>query len=130
MSVDSGGKRPGLDCVLLDLDGTLVDSAGGILGSLRAAFAELGLPEPAGGLGNDLVGPPLHATLPPMVGRAAATEVIVAYRRIYAETGWLRSEPYEGVDALLRHLVDAGLRMAVATSKQERAARLVVGRNG
>ena len=51
--------------ILFDLDGTLIDSADGILGSMRAAFAELGVPEPPGGLGRDLLGPPLHTSLPP-----------------------------------------------------------------
>jgi phosphoglycolate phosphatase len=133
VNASSGSKVSGLagvDAVLLDLDGTLVDSAEGILGSLRAAFAERGIPEPAGGLGRGLLGPPLYATLPPLVGPAAAEEIVVAYRRIYAEAGWLQSTPYDGVDALLRELAGAGLRIAVATSKQEQAAHLIVEKRG
>jgi len=54
--------------VLLDLDGTLVDSASGILGSLREAFDELGLAWSEADLGRQLLGPPLYETLPPIVG--------------------------------------------------------------
>ena len=54
--------------VLLDLDGTLIDSAPGILGSLAAAFAELGIPLPDDGLPRTLLGPPLYRSLPPLVG--------------------------------------------------------------
>lgn len=118
------------DTILLDLDGTLVDSAEGILGSLRAAFAELGVPEPVGGLGRELLGPPLYATLPPLVGADAAAAIVPVYRRIYADTGWLRSTPYGGIDAMLRDLAVRGLRLAVATSKQEAAAMLIIDKHG
>ncbi|BBH69332.1 5'-nucleotidase [Actinoplanes sp. OR16] len=121
---------PHLDTVLLDLDGTLVDSADGILGSLRAALAERGLPEPAAGLGRELLGPPMYVTLPPLFGADEAAAIVGVYRRIYAESGWLRSTPYEGIDAMLRELVARGLRIAVATSKQEAAARLIVEKQG
>ncbi|WP_380166875.1 hypothetical protein [Jannaschia sp. R86511] len=42
--------------VLLDLDGTLVDSAPGILGSLRRAIDEVGLDVPEDALGTHLLG--------------------------------------------------------------------------
>ena len=122
-------KAP-LDSVLFDLDGTLVDSEAGILGSLRAAFAEVGVPVPERGLGRDLLGPPLYASLPPLVGEAATEAIVLAYRRIYADTGWLLSTPYDGIGPVLRRLADRGLTLAVATSKQEAAAELIVEKQG
>jgi len=119
-----------IDSVLLDLDGTLVDSADGILGSLRAAMAEVGVPEPPAGLGRELLGPPMYATLPPLVGAAATEAIVPVYRRIYAETGWLSTTAYEGIGVLLRDLVGLGLRIAVATSKQEAAATMIVEKQG
>ena len=119
-----------LDSVLLDLDGTLVDSEAGILGSLREAFAEVGVPLPAGGLGRDLLGPPLCTSLPPLVGEAATEALVLAYRRIYADSGWQLSTPYEGITEVLIELAGRGLTPAVATSKQEAAARLIVTKQG
>ena len=119
-----------IDTVILDLDGTLVDSADGILGSLRAAFAELGVPEPPGGLGSELLGPPMHATLPSLVGDAIAPELLLAFRRYYVDSGWQVTKPYPGIEALLNDLAGAGLRLAVATSKQELTARLIIERHG
>jgi phosphoglycolate phosphatase len=119
-----------LDCVLLDLDGTLVDSESGILGSLREAFAEVGLPVPAAGLGRELLGPPLYVSLPPLVGAAATEAVVLAYRRIYADSGWRLSTPYDGISEMLLDLARRGLRTAVATSKQEAAAELIVTKQG
>jgi phosphoglycolate phosphatase len=79
--VDTPARPPAT--VLLDLDGTLIDSAPGILGSLAAAFAELGIPLPDGGLPRTLLGPPLYRSLPPLVGADRAPEMLAAYRRIY-----------------------------------------------
>jgi phosphoglycolate phosphatase len=121
---------PSLDSILLDLDGTLVDSADGILSSLRAAMAQLGVPEPSTGLGRELLGPPMYATLPPLVGAAAAEAIVPVYRRIYAEAGWLLTTPYEGIGVLLHDLAGLGLRIAVATSKQEAAATMIVAKQG
>ena len=118
------------DTVLLDLDGTLVDSAPGILGSLREAFDELGMPLPAGGLPHSLLGPPLYVSLPALVGEAATPELLTTYRRIYGERGLLRSPAFDGVDALLRDLAAAGATMAVATSKAEPYAERIVGHRG
>ena len=117
------------DTLLLDLDGTLVDSAPGILGSLRAAFDEVGVPWPEGRIDRTILGPPMYVSLPPIIGDAAPA-VVAAYRRIYADGGLLQSTPFEGVDELLRDLAAAGVRMAVATSKAEPFAREIVERRG
>jgi phosphoglycolate phosphatase len=115
--------------VLLDLDGTLVDSAPGILGSLTAAFAELGIPLPDRGLPRTLLGPPLYVSLPSMVGDAAPA-LLATYRRIYGEVGLRQSPPFDGIDALLRELTDADVRMAVATSKAQVYAERIVEYRG
>jgi phosphoglycolate phosphatase len=116
--------------VLLDLDGTLVDSAAGILGSLQQAFAELDIAVPDGGLSHTLLGPPLYLSLPALVGADRAPGVLAAYRRIYAEQGLHNSAPYDGIDALLQELADVGIRTAVATSKAEVHAERIVAARG
>jgi phosphoglycolate phosphatase len=116
--------------VLLDLDGTLVDSASGILGSLREAFDQLGLAWSDADLGGHLVGPPLYETLPAIIGDEATAAVMPVYRRIYAERGFLSSTPYPGVDALLQSLADGNRRVALATSKAEFAARRILDNHG
>lgn len=117
------------DIVLLDLDGTLVDSAPGILDSMRAAFAEVGVPWPERGIGREIIGPPLHVTIPALTGDAAPA-VIAAYRRIYADHGLLHSPPFDGVSELLSGLAEAGTRIAVATSKAEPFAERIIAANG
>jgi len=116
--------------VLLDLDGTLVDSAAGILGSLREAFDEVGLPWTEAELGTQLLGPPMYTSLPPIIGTEATREVVPVYRRIYAERGLLNSTPYPGVDELLQTLSDGNRRLALATSKVEYSARRILDNRG
>ena len=116
--------------VLLDLDGTLIDSAPGILGSLAAAFAELDIPLPEGGLPRTLLGPPLYRSLPPLVGTDRAPHVLAAYRRIYGEAGIRECVPFDGIDALLRDLDEDGVTLAVATSKAQVYAEKIVEYRG
>jgi len=53
--------RPQL--VIFDLDGTLTDSADGIVSSFRHALGVVGAEVPAGDLPGRIVGPPMHITL-------------------------------------------------------------------
>jgi phosphoglycolate phosphatase len=116
--------------VLLDLDGTLVDSAEGILGSLRQAFGELGIAWSDSVFDHRLLGPPMYETLPPLIGDEATAAVIPVYRRIYAEHGVHLCTPYPGVDKLLASLTDGNQRIALATSKVEPAARRILANQG
>ena len=56
--------RPQL--VIFDLDGTLTDSADGIVSSFRHALGEIGAAVPDGDLAGRIVGPPMHQTLSAM----------------------------------------------------------------
>ncbi|BBG03151.1 MULTISPECIES: HAD hydrolase-like protein [Pseudonocardia] len=117
--------------ILLDLDGTLVDSAPGILGSMRRAIDEAGLEVPESALGTHLLGPPLYRSLPPILGDEGTARVLPLYRRIYGdEGGCLDSTPYPGIEELLRALSGAGVTMALATSKAEPSARKILAHHG
>jgi len=112
--------------VLLDLDGTLSDSAPGILDSLRLAFDEVGVPWVDQATARSLLGPPFWHSLPPLVGADKVDQVVAIYRRHYWDGAMLRTTCYPGVAELLAGLADRGLRLAVATSKAEpQAVRIV-----
>jgi phosphoglycolate phosphatase len=108
-------------CLLLDLDGTLVDSAPGITASVSAALMEIGHPVPPADALRSFVGPPMRETFRKVVGldQATAERALSLYRRRYAETGALDSSVYVGVPELLDAVAASGLPMAVATSKVE-----------
>lgn len=112
--------------MLFDLDGTLSDSARGILASLRHAFAVNGLPPLDPEVERSMLGPPFYESLPPFIGEAALSDVIAAYRQYYGMHGMLDTEPYPGIVDVLSGLRARGVRLAVATSKPEHYAVPIV----
>lgn len=113
--------------VLLDLDGTLTDSAPGIMASLRTAFTETGLPVPGDDRLRGYVGPPLGLSLT----RAGLTDeqaegVVAVYRRELEAGGMYDNAVFDGVAELLAALRDAGTVLVVATAKPQPLARPIV----
>jgi phosphoglycolate phosphatase len=113
--VEGGGRR----LVLFDLDGTLVDSTPGIWTSIRAAAAELGLPEPTEAQLRSMVGPPLQDGFAGAFGLAGddVDRAVLAYRAHYAGGPLLDADVYPGIPELLTGLRVDGTTLAVATSK-------------
>jgi phosphoglycolate phosphatase len=118
--------------VIFDLDGTLVDPAGGITGGIAAALIELGLPVPDKSRMDAMVGPKLSHSLTEIAGVPAALldDVIRIYRGHYASTGIAQSRLYPGIRGLLEDFVAAGRPIAVATQKPEGLARTVLEHHG
>jgi phosphoglycolate phosphatase len=114
-----------LQAVLFDLDGTLSRSAAGIIGSLRQAFDDLGLPRLDEATERALIGPTFADALPPLVGADIVPRLIERYRVHYA-TGMFDTELYEGILDVLDDLRARGVTLAVATSKPESHAVPVV----
>ncbi len=123
--VDSG--------ILLDLDGTLTDSAPGILGSYAATLRALGHePDPALEM-NFVIGPPLVDVMPLVLahyGEDRAELAVATYRRIYGESGWSNSVLYDGIADLLAGLKRDGRRVFLATAKRVDFAEKMLARFG
>jgi phosphoglycolate phosphatase len=112
---------------LLDLDGTLVDSAALITEHLAAALRLADGPRLDPQQLRPLVGPPFEQALPALgltPEQTAAT--ILAYRSSYDRVAATHTPLYPGVPQLLERLRAAGVRLAVATSKPEQVARRIV----
>ncbi|QDP22897.1 HAD hydrolase-like protein [Bradyrhizobium cosmicum] len=113
--------------VLLDLDGTLVDSKAGIVASCSAALRVLG--HDPGKAPDIAIGPPLEdilRTLLQAYGDDRVDEAVVAYRQHYGESGLFGSETYPGIGDALEKMRRAGLRIYLATSKREVFARRIL----
>ena len=120
-----------ITAVLFDLDGTLSDSAPGILGALRAAFAEFGIEWVDDATARSLLGPPFWHSLPPLIGADRVADVVDSYRRHYVEGGSMYDTAgYPGVPELLDALATRGVELAVATSKPEVHAERIVAHLG
>ena len=116
--------------VIFDLDGTLTDSARGIVSSFRHALGEIGAAIPDGDLASRIVGPPMHHTLHAMGLGDHADAAIAAYRADYTARGWAMNSLFDGIAELVADLDAAGVRLAVATSKAEPTAQRIVAHFG
>lgn len=118
--------------VIFDLDGTLIDPAGGITGGIAAALHQAGLPVPEPAQLDAMIGPKLsHALLEiARVPAAKLDEVIRLYRAHYLAEGIARSRVYDGIRGLLESFAEAGRPAAVATQKPEYLARQVLDHHG
>ncbi|WP_426225882.1 HAD hydrolase-like protein [Pseudarthrobacter sp. DSP2-3-2b1] len=118
--------------VIFDLDGTLVDPAGGITDGIAAALAAEGLPVPSQDLLDAMIGPKLSDSLlsVAMVPAAKLDAVIRRYRQYYLATGIAQSRLYPGIRDLLEGFVAAGRPVAVATQKPEGLAQIVLRHHG
>src|SRR3954464_4230903 len=109
--------------VLLDLDGTLIDSHPGILASCLAALRALGH-EPDETLDARIrrsIGPPLEDLMLILLqsyGDDRIAEAVAAYRQHYGESGFLGSVPYPGIGECVEAMKRSGLRVYLATSKR------------
>ena len=120
---------PSVLSVLLDLDGTLVDSQPGIAASCLASLRALGH-DPGEALDiKSVVGPPLEDILRALLERYGddrIEEAVAAYRHHYGEIGLLETSPYPGICCALQEMKRAGIRIYLATSKREIFARRIL----
>jgi len=118
--------------VIFDLDGTLVDPAGGITDGIASALAELGLPVPSQDLLDAMIGPKLSDALlsVAMVPAEMLDDVVRLYRQHYLATGIARSRLYPGIRDVLDSFAAAGRSVAVATQKPEGLALIVLEHHG
>ncbi|WP_175879801.1 HAD-IA family hydrolase [Mycobacterium sp. IS-2888] len=112
--------------VIFDLDGTLTDSAEGIVASFLHALSHIGAPVPEGDLAAQIVGPPMDDTFRAMELGEHADAAIAAFRAEYGARGWAMNTLFDGIATLLADLHAAGVRLAVATSKLEPTARRIL----
>ncbi|MEU2419279.1 HAD hydrolase-like protein [Brachybacterium paraconglomeratum] len=118
--------------VLLDLDGTVVESAPGILVALEHAFDACGEEHPGAERLQSFIGPPLVDSFRSELGMDAerAEALRLAYTDHYLAEGYKLSVPYAGMADLIAGLRADGRTVAIATNKPETTARRVLEHQG
>ena len=118
------------DAILFDVDGTLIDSAPGIINTLKEVFAKMGVDTTNVNLRRYL-GPPLrksfgeHFTDPALIEKA--TDL---YRDSYAVKGSHECAAYPGAAEMLQRLKDAGFVLCTATSKPTQVVTPILEEKG
>lgn len=113
--------------LLVDLDGTITDSLDGISRSLQHALDAVGGRWDSSRDIRSIAGPPMTETLASLGLAGSDLDcALAAYRERYDEVGWQENAVFTGMDTLLNRLAVDGYRMAVATSKDQDAARRIL----
>ena len=105
------------DAILFDVDGTLIDSAPGIINTLEEVFSAMGVDTTNVNLRRYL-GPPLRKSFGEHFTELAKIEEATdRYRRSYAVKGSHECAVFPGAKEMLQRLKDAGYLLCTATSK-------------
>jgi phosphoglycolate phosphatase len=116
--------------LLFDLDGTLMDPAQGIIGSVRHALAALDAAVPAFEALRWVIGPPLRPSFEKLLGgRERVEEAIELYRVRYRGGAMFDAVVYAGIEEALVALARART-LVLATSKPHVLAKPILAHFG
>lgn len=120
------------DYIFFDFDGTISESAPGIVKSVAYALNSMGIEVKDMEELKKFVGPPLIESFQTFYGLdPEQTETAVnLFRKRFEESGIFDNEMYAGIDIMLKKLCDSGKIPIVATSKPEAFARQILQRYG
>lgn len=107
--------------ILFDLDGTITESAPGILNSVRYALKKMGFSIRDEEELLQFIGPPLVDSMNKYYGmnEEQAEQAVVFYREYFSQKGMFENSVYEGIEESLKILSESGKKLAIATSKPE-----------
>lgn len=110
--------------ILFDLDGTLTDPKEGITKSVQYALKAYGIDEPDLDKLCPFIGPPLSDSFREFYGFSdtQSREAIDHFHEYFTRQGMFENKVYPGIEKVLGDLKNAGIILAVATSKPEQFA--------
>ncbi len=105
--------------LLFDLDGTITDPKIGITTCVQYALDSFGIHETDLDRLEPFIGPPLKNSFMDFYGfgEEQAQRAVEKYRERFSAVGLYENELYPGMDLLLRDLKEAGILLAIASSK-------------
>ena len=119
--------------VLLDLDGTLIDSAPGVLAGIHEAFRAVDVVPPADAVMRAWIGPPVRETLARELGvhgDAAVEHANAAFREYFDTVGAHESAAFAGIHDALAEVSRRGALMSIVTHKPAPLAEIALAQHG
>lgn len=117
--------------LLLDVDGTLIDSYPGIREGFLRGLDAVGWQRPDEEFIRRIPGPPMVETMASLgMGPEVIERAMEAYSAYMSGGGWRQFRVFHGIPGLLAVWREAGYELATATSKSERFTRLALERAG
>jgi len=115
--------------ILFDLDGTLTDPETGIVRCIEYALDKMNVHVSKNTDFLKYIGPPLQLAFADLLNtdeKHIIDRAISFFRERFREKGQYENEVYDGIEPLLKKLVDNGKRLFVATSKPEFFAKNII----
>ena len=120
------------ECILFDLDGTLLDSLPGIEASVQAAFQVTGLPLIRSDFRN-LIGPPVRKILSlagNVVEDSKLNALERAFREHYDSVGWRKTRCFRDAQSVLHGLREVGHSLFIVSNKPRHISERILEREG
>ena len=114
--------------ILFDLDGTLLNTYRGVSNAVKYTLEFYGLPIPEEKEMRKYLGPPLRDSFSRFAGipDEKLDEAIAKFREYYFDKGTLQYEFFEDLKPSFNKLRSMGCKIAVATSKLEKGAFIIL----
>ncbi|MEJ5929107.1 HAD-IA family hydrolase [Corynebacterium sp. H128] len=120
-----------MNILLVDVDGTLIDSFPGIRASFLHALTEMNWPIPSEERISQIAGPPMIDTMLDLGMAPGQAQLALAhYLDHYGHTGWKMSSPFPGMHEFLNWARLQGFLLCTATSKGEFFAEQALREHG
>ncbi len=107
------------ELVLFDFDGTIADSAEGILNCVEYALDKHNIPVGDRSRLNFFIGPPLYTSFNHLYGLEGeqCDEIVETYRERYNTQGVFEFTLYDGIVDLVKELKENGIKVGIASAK-------------
>lgn len=118
--------------ILFDLDGTIINSAEGIINCVRYALEDFGITEEDDEKLKAFIGPPLVDSFQEFYhfSEEEAKKATEKYRERYRDKGIFEIEMYDGIEEVFHILKERKKTIALATSKPEVFATRIMEKLG
>lgn len=117
------------EIIFFDLDGTIVDSAPGIIESVKYALKHFNIEEKDEEKLNLFIGPPLYDAFSFIykMSHDDANKAVSKYRENYNDNkAILKFNVYNGVEEMLKNLKEKGFIICLATAKPQKYAKIIL----